>query len=66
MAADDVKMLTLNQLAKRADVTFGFARRVLLRLRDMDLLHLQRRAYRYTIRLTPLLESLLQDLAEDS
>lgn len=58
LVRDGVERLTMNQVAHEAGVPFGYAKRTLRHLQDMGFVTLERRNYRYTIRvLAPLREA---------
>lgn len=49
---NDVSKMTLNQIATQSGFPFGFVRRTLLKLEDMNMVALVRRSYRYHLRVT--------------
>lgn len=59
LARNRVERLTVNELAKRAGVVFGFAKRTLWQLHHLGLVALERRNYQYLIRVATELPALV-------
>jgi predicted transcriptional regulator len=58
----EIERMTLNQIAGRVGLAFGYVRRLLLKLDDMGLVDLVRRKYRYHITVAPELRILASRL----
>jgi DNA-binding transcriptional ArsR family regulator len=61
LATHDVQHMTVNAIARGAGATFGFTRRTLLRLQEMELLTMKRRSFQYYIRIEKRFRSLVEN-----